>query len=146
MAKIQRTFGWIQNTGELSKLRKVVASLCPNTSEHNDLVNVRLPLLKLNGFISNADYNRFVSLLSGDSFPYEDLKGNGAGKSGRKNALCTGIIQAILDAQKHLMVMDLDGNSVDMNKPYTDDWTSDGFLRWAISVGFIDYDVSARRI
>lgn len=142
MAKIQRTFGWIQNPGELSKLRKVVASLCPNTSEHNDLVNVRLPLLKLNGFISNADYNRFVSLLSGDSFPYEDLKGKGAGKSGRKNALCTGIIQAILDAQKHLMVMDLDGNSVDMNKPYTDDWTSDGFLRWAISVGFIDYDVN----
>ena len=47
MAKIQRTFGWIQNPGELSKLRKVVASLCPNTSEHNDLVNVRLPLLKL---------------------------------------------------------------------------------------------------
>ena len=39
MAKIQRTFGWIQNPGELSKLRKVVASLCPNTSEHNDLVN-----------------------------------------------------------------------------------------------------------
>lgn len=34
MAKIQRTFGWIQNPGELSKLRKVVASLCPNTSEH----------------------------------------------------------------------------------------------------------------
>lgn len=65
MAKIQRTFGWIQNPGELSKLRKVVASLCLNTSEHNDLVNVRLPLLKLNGFISNADYNRFVSLLSG---------------------------------------------------------------------------------
>ena len=69
MAKIQRTFGWIQNSGELSKLRKVVASLYPNTSEHNDLVNMRLPLLKLNGFISNADYNRFVSLLSGDSFP-----------------------------------------------------------------------------
>ena len=78
MAKIQCTFGWIQNPVELSKLIKVVASLCPNTSEHNDLVNVRLPLLKLNGFISNADYNRFVSLLSGDSFPYggkyEDIK------------------------------------------------------------------------
>lgn len=34
-------------------MRKVVASLCPNTSKHNDLVNVRLPLLKLNG---DAEY------------------------------------------------------------------------------------------
>ena len=25
--KVQRTFGWIQNPGELSKLRKVVASM-----------------------------------------------------------------------------------------------------------------------
>lgn len=139
MAK-QRTFGWIQNPGELSKLRRVVASLCPGTYENTILVKERLPLLKQNNFISEDDYNRFIGLLSGENYPYEDLKGKGAGKAGRKNAICTGIIQAILDAQKHLTVTALDGSKVDINKPYTDDWTADGFLRWGISVGFIDYD------
>lgn len=139
MAK-QRTFGWIQNPGELSKLRKVVASLCPGTNENLTLINERLPLLKLNNFISDDDYNRFTKLLLGTAYPYEDLKGKGAGKAGRKNAICTGIIQAILDAQKHLTVTALDGSKVDINKPYSDDWTADGFLRWGISVGFIDYD------
>ena len=81
MAKIQRTFGWIQNPGELSKLRKVVASLCPNTSEHNDLVNVRLPLLKLNGFISNADYNRFVILVLKNDDTYCIIKKENNDKS-----------------------------------------------------------------
>ena len=27
-----------------------------------------------------------------------------------------------------------------MKKPYTDDWTADGFLRWAVSLGFLDYN------
>ena len=27
-----------------------------------------------------------------------------------------------------------------IKKPYIDDWSADGFLRWAISIGFLDYD------
>ena len=139
MAK--RTFGWIQNPGKLSNLRKVVASLLQGTEEYNDLIQNRLPLLKKNNFISDEDYDDFVSVLANQtSFPYDKLKGKGAGKAGRKGAKCSGIIQAVLDAQKHMIVTDLNGNSVDMNKPYTDDWTADGFLRWAVSVGFFEYD------
>ena len=142
--KVQRTFGWIQNPGELSKLRKVVASLQKGTKEYDYLIHNRLPLLKKNGFISEKDYDDFISILTNQTaFPYEKLKGKGAGKAGRKNALCSGIIQAILDAQKHIMFTDMSDNIVKMNKPYTDDWTADGFLRWAVSVGFFNYDGEA---
>lgn len=136
----RRTFGWIQNPGELKKLRKVVSCLCPITTRDQDwLLNKRLPFLKENGFISKEDYKRFIKLFPGGVFQYEDLKGKGAGATGRKNALCTGIVQAILDAQKFIDITDENGEVLTIKKPYTDDWTADGYIRWAVSVGFLKY-------
>lgn len=136
----KRTFGWVQNPGEISKLRKVVSCLCPGTKENAELLQKRLPLIRHNDLISDGDYKKFIRLLSGRTFPYQDLKGKGPGKLGRRKALCTGLVQAMLDAQKYVTVTDMAGKNVNINKPYVDDWTADGYLRWAVSVGFIDYD------
>ncbi len=57
---------------------------------------------------------------------YTDLKGKGTPKGyTRSNAPCSGIVQAALPGQR---------------KEYQSDWPADSFLRWAISIGFLEYD------
>lgn len=136
----RRTFGWIQNPGSLATLRKVIASLVQGTAEQQDLIQNKFPLLLNNGLISVSDYHAFISALSNINYPYDLLKGKGAGSLGRKNALCTGLVQSIIDAQGFRTLTDNTGVVVKMKKPYTDDWTADGYIRWGVSVGFLEYD------
>lgn len=72
--------------------------------------------------------DEFISLLEQDEIviPYNYLKGRGLRKGEtRATSPCTGIIQATLKGQR---------------KEYQSDWPSDSYLRWAISVGFLDYN------
>ena len=86
------------------------------------------------------EWKKYVGIIqSGKPIPYSILKGKGCGNDERKNAKCSGIIQAVIDAQKYVEV-EYNGVKSKIHKPYTDDWTADGFLRWGISIGFIDYD------
>jgi hypothetical protein len=58
--------------------------------------------------------------------PYTHLKGKGTPKGyTRSNTPCSGIVQAVLPGQR---------------KEYQSDWPADSFLRWAVSIGFIDYN------
>lgn len=138
----RRTFGWIQNPGDLKKLKKVVSIFQKDSSNHEWLIKDRLPLLLKYKLISTEDYNSFQAELTKPiiEIKYSLLKGKGAGSSGRSNALCTGIIQAAIDAQTNRTYTDDIGVSVTIKKPYTDDWSADGYLRWAISCGLLDYN------
>ena len=93
------------------------------------------------GLISNDDYNDFIAELNKTDIEidYSKLKGKGSGSRTRKDAICTGIIQAIIEAQQNKTYSDAAGNSITIKKPYTDDWTAEGFLRWAISCGLLEY-------
>ena len=139
---IKRTFGWIQNPGNLKKLKKVVSIFQVDSPTHKWLANERLPLLLNYNLISKENYDLFQYELSKNELKlsYGILKGKGSGSKGRKNALCTGIIQAIIDAQSERIYTDNFGISKKMKKPYTDDWSADGYLRWAISCGLLNYD------
>ena len=137
----KRTFGWIQNPGDLKKLKKVV-SIFMNGSETNLwLRNERLPLLKQYGLISQPDFIAFTSKTSQVliEIEYASLKGKGSGSASRADALCTGIIQAVIDGQKNKTYSDNNGNTITIKKPYTDDWSAEGYLRWAISCGLLEY-------
>lgn len=138
---MKRTFGWVQNPGDLKKLKKVVGIFKSDSVENQYLVNIRLPLLLNYSLISNNDYNTFITELTKTDIiiDYSMLRGKGSGTGKRKDAICTGIIQAIIDGQQNKTYTDAVGNSVTMKKPYTDDWTSEGFLRWAISCGLLEY-------
>lgn len=83
----------------------------------------------------------FVAELSNPviEIDYSKLKGKGSGSGTRKDAICTGIIQAIIEGQQNKTYTDNLGNSITIKKPYTDDWTAEGFLRWAISCGLLEY-------
>lgn len=138
----KRTFGWVQNPGDLRKLKKVTGIFLPGSAVYRWLRQERLPLLLEYGLIGRADYERFLLELSHPEVEigYGLLKGKGPGSGGRKDALCTGIIQAALDGQRTQAYLSPSGNMVMMKKPYTDDWSADGYLRWAISCGLLEYD------
>lgn len=91
--------------------------------------------------ISDDDYHAFIAELGKSTvmIDYSMLKGKGSGTGRRKDALCTGIIQAVIDGQQNKTYTDAAGCSVTIKKPYTDDWTAEGFLRWAISCGLLEY-------
>lgn len=139
----RRTFGWIQNPGSLETLRNVVEIFYKGSEKYNLLVNYRLPLILKNKMIEEDRYNQFLDILSEEKvvIPYDIAKGKGvrAGEK-RSSALCSGIVQAVLDAQKNINIKDLNDNNITMKKPYCDDWTTDGYLRWGISTGLITYD------
>lgn len=138
---VKRTFGWVQNPGDLKKLKRVV-SIFQRGSEWNIwMIRTRLPLLHRFKLISNADYALFVSELSKPfiEIDYSMLKGKGSSSGSRKDALCTGIIQAVIDAQQNKTYIDVAGITEFFKKPYTDDWSAEGYLRWAVSCGLIEY-------
>ena len=138
----KRTFGWVQNPGDISKLKRVVSIFSKGSKTNEWLVSSRLPLLLNYKLVSKEDYNLFINELkkSKIEIEYSLLKGKGAGSSGRKDAICTGIVQAVIDGQQNRTYIDDIGDKIVIKKPYTDDWTAEGFLRWAISCGYIDYD------
>lgn len=143
---IRRTLGWVQNPNLLSTLKDVVSSITPNSSFVHELKSKKLPLLLKNGLISKDDCEDFMDILSRDEIivKYDRLKGKGGkrgiGNDGLPNSKCTGIVQAAITAQKSIVLETMAGVKETMKKPYSDDWTSDGYVRWAISTGLFDYN------
>lgn len=139
----KRTFGWVQNPGDLSKLKKVVSVFLYDSKENKWLRNEKLPFLLKYSLISDGDYNIFIGYLSSQNIaiPNKILKGKGVAKGGtRRDSICTGIIQAIIDGQQKRTYKDDKGKSATFKKPFIDDWSADGYLRWAISCGLLEYD------
>lgn len=138
----KRTIGWVQNPGDLKKLRKVVGVFLKDSEENKWARGSRLPLLLGLNLISLADYNLFQNLLNQPiiEIEYSKLKGKGVQGKSRSESKCTGIIQAIIDGQQNKSYEDNEGNAITIKKPFTDDWSADGYLRWAISCGLLKYD------
>lgn len=119
-----RSLGWVQNPSSFKKLQKVVAVFDPDSDAYKYLLETAIP--------ENVDDLDLLAKMFDElrksplSMSYELLKGRGAGGRSRRDAKCSGIIQAILPNQ--------------CGRAYSDDWTTDGFIRWAISIGFLNYD------
>ena len=122
----ERTFGWIQNPSSFENLKNVVSVFDFETDIHKDIIDRKIPeLIKDKELRNNMLLEMHKRPLKMD---YDLLKGHGISNGeSRSNAKCSGIIQAAIKNQK--------------GREYTDDWTADGFLRWAISIGLLDYDV-----
>lgn len=136
----KRTFGWIQNPSSTDSLKKIVSLFVPESDFYVEFVERRLPLIRDAHLLAQPDlYSKFQAALKEPRISYSLLKGKGAGNNGRKNAKCSGIAQAAIDGQQ-LRIYSINGHEVEMKKPYTDDWSADGFLRWAVSIGFMDYN------
>lgn len=117
----KRSFGWSQDASDFGSLKKVVQIFDKNSAFHENLKNVRIPML-----VDNNDLiDRFKNIL--DSCPlqisYSDLVGTHSNP--RSMSPCNAIIQASICGQV---------------KQYLSDWASDSFLRWAHLCGFIKYN------
>ncbi|MDM8534412.1 restriction endonuclease FokI C-terminal domain-containing protein [Clostridiaceae bacterium HSG29] len=116
-----RTFGWVQNPSDFEKLKKVVQVFDHTSDFHKELKTTIIPSLI-------EDKDKKDDLLSALSrkpleLTYAELKGTPFRP--RSSAKCNSIIQATVKGQ---------------SKEFTDDWTADGFMRWAHCLGFIDYN------
>ena len=136
-----RTFGWVQNPSSTDTLRDILGLFVPGSDFHTFMVNERLPLLASAGLFKEKKlYLDFQNILRKNKpIAYDVLKGQGAGGESRANAKCSGLVQAAVTGQQYKKYV-IDGREIRIKKPYTDDWTADGFLRWAVSLGFLDYD------
>ncbi len=121
----ERTFGWVQEAYTIDNLKRVVCVFVPNSEINKTLKEDKIPRL------ITEEYSKddMLTYINADKIciPYTLLKGKGAPKGyTRPNAPCSGIIQAVLPGQRR--------------KEYQSDWSADSFLRWAVSIGFLDYD------
>lgn len=109
-----RTFGWVQDSADLNKLRQVTEIFEPDSQTQRELIAKKIPK-----YVEDPSLQkRFIELLKAHpvSIPYPDLVGTRAG--------CNGIAQAALTAQ---------------NGGFMGDWPSNNFIRFAHAVGFIAY-------
>lgn len=117
-----RTFGWIQNPSNFSKLKKTVQIFDHTSPVHVDLKKNRIPSL-----VEERDgRDSFIEILNQIplKIKYSDLVGKSF--KPRRSGRCNGIAQAIIEGLG--------------DKPFTDNWSADGFIRWAYALGFIEYD------
>lgn len=136
-----RTFGWIQNPSSTDTLRDILGLFVPGSEFHTYMVNERLPLLASAGLFKTPGlYMEFQKILRANKpIAFDVLKGQGAGGESRAKAKCSGLAQAAVTGQQFKEYI-VDGRKIRIKKPYTDDWSADGFLRWAVSLGFLDYN------
>lgn len=133
--KVQRTFGWIQNPASTDNLKNVVGIFLKDSDINNNLILKKIPFLIEHNLVADKKiFMDYITLLSQKDIEisYNDLKGKGGD---RQTAKCSGIAQAVIEAQKFITI-----DNQKIKKPYCDDWTADGFLRWAISIGFLVYN------
>lgn len=120
----ERTFGWVQEAYTISNLKNVVRVFVPDSAINKLLKTDKIPRL----ITDEYHKDEMIAHLNTPkmNIPYTLLKGKGTPKGyTRTNAPCSGIIQAVLPGQR---------------KEYQSDWPADSFLRWAVSIGFLDYD------
>ena len=147
-----RSFGWIQDAGSFSGLKKILQAFLRGSKQYLLLKDSLIPTCVPDRY----GRQELLDALELDSIPYNILKGKGTScqltvdenmkmfgynkadaekvvaKAGRGNAAATGIGQLCLTAQKLMP----NGK----NKPYQGDWSTDSFLRFGVSLGFLNYD------
>ena len=120
-----RSTGWIQDPGRLENLIKVVESFDHHSQTHQDLLTNLIPQKVLpqdgrQGFIRELNSRR--GHRNYPKISYKSLVGTAF--TPRSSARCNGIIQALIPGQR---------------RPFISDWPANNFIRWAETLGFIQY-------
>lgn len=128
-----RTYGWVQNPSSFKSLKKVVQIFDATSKHYSDLKNKLVPnFIHFDEIKSSLLYKLNNSI---EEFTYIDLVGRSIGVNGkapksRSNAVGDALIQISIIPQQ----------AKKTGKYWTDNWTADGFLRWAVSLNFIEAD------
>lgn len=164
---VSRTFGWMQDCGDIKALKRIVQAFIKSSNVNKNLHDNKIPKLVPDRCEKDKMIKLLEQDII--EIPYNLLKGGGAGKkyqlsveenmkifglceesakkmtnniAGRANAACSGIAQACLEAQRYFKtyVPDCLQEEANIKKPYQSDWASEAFVKWAISLGLLDYN------
>lgn len=129
-----RTYGWVQNPSDFEKLKLVVQILDPDSEHYQRLRDSLINELIVFEDLKNHLLDKFQNRES--VFSYSELVGssrdyNGVSAKSRADAVADGLIQITILPQSHRTT----------GKRWTDNWTSDGYLRWALSLNFVKHDI-----
>ena len=130
---IRRTYGWVQNPSNFNNLKRVVQIFDSSSGHYSKLLDVLVPELIPFEDLRNQLMDK---LRKGEcKFSYAELVGTSKDLSGkstkrRADAVADGLIQVSILPQ----------SVGTRGKKWTDNWTSDGYLRWALSFNFIQHD------
>lgn len=130
---ISRTYGWVQNPSDFKKL-KLVVQIFDNTSVHYE--NLKSNLISRYIYFDDIKsdlLNKFTRKI--EEFSYLDLVGTSKNKHGRSPKSRS---EAVADALIQITI--LPQSSKTKGKFWTDNWTSDGYLRWALSLNFVKHN------
>lgn len=127
-----RTYGWVQNPSSFSSLKKVVQIFDNQSTHYNLLKNSLLDTIYFEE-LRDSFYKKFHKGV--ESFSYIELVGTSKNKDGkspkkRADAVADSLIQISITPQQ----------TKNTGKTWTDNWTADGFLRWAVSLNFVEVD------
>ena len=128
-----RTYGWVQNPSDFKKLKTVV-QIFDSTSQHykklrTKLISDYIPIKKVReGLLAKLAKNI-------EKFSYTELVGTSQDITGkpaktRKDAVADALIQVSISSQ----------SAQTSGKLWTDNWSADGYLRWALSLNFVKHD------
>lgn len=146
-----RSLSFPQDSSDVTKL-KTIANVFIKGSPENNYVIKNINWLNDNQitadgttYFSALDTNLIAALpqllVNNPKIKYDILKGKGNAGRSRSVAECSGIIQAAFDGQKKATFKNIKtSKEITKTKPYVSDWVADGFLRWAISIGILDYE------
>ena len=116
-----RTFGWVQDSHDIKKLRSTVEVFEHQSPTYRALIDKRIPTL-----VDEQDgRDRFLEELNRTplKLKYSDLVGTKRERNSQ--IVCNSILQAALKGQR---------------REYMRNWPADNFLRLAHALGFIQYD------
>lgn len=120
-----RTTGWIQDPGSLENLIEVVETFDHNSQTHQNLFENLIPQKVIRQDGKQRLFSELNSRNGHKNNPkitYRSLVGTAF--SPRSSARCNGIIQALIPGQR---------------RPFIADWPANNFIRWAETLGFIQY-------
>ena len=129
-----RTFGWIQNPSDLSKLKLTVNVFNSNSKHYNSLLTELIDK-EIIYFPNIAESLKEKLLKNIETFTYEELVGGTKDKYGNNTN-----IRQKQQADSLLKITILPQSTNTRGKHFTDNWTADGFLRWAVTWGFVSHD------
>lgn len=129
-----RTFGWIQNPSDLNKLKLTVNTFDCNSEHYQKLLNEIIDR-EIIYFPDIAAKLKNKLSENADSFTYEELVGGIKDKNGRNTS-----VRADQQADSLLKITILPQSAETKGRHFTDNWTADGFLRWAVTWGFVEHN------
>lgn len=128
-----RTFGWIQNPGKFENLQITVQVLDTKSSTYkslkNDWIQHYIAFQPEKDILQQKlNSNEFI-------FTYKELIGTNRNEDGdaaatRQESVADGLLRIAVTPQRYQT----------NHKHWIDAWSADGFLRWAVSLGFFEYD------